>query len=238
MWVLRSLVCFVARHVRQLSAACLLVCACVASAQSVTYKFDIGANIGMSGYIGDANRSNPFSHPGFDGELSFRYIGDARWAVRGIFSVLGLSGDSKDMTDVLPGAAGYSFTSTVYDLGARGEYNFLPYGIGETYKRLRRWTPYLTLGVGMAMASVAGKSYVAPTVPMGLGVKFKLSERWNAGVEFTMTKSFSDKFDGENLADLNQIKTAFYKNTDWYSRFTIGISYEFGKRCETCHYVD
>ena len=88
------------------------------------------------------------------------------------------------------------------------------------------------------MASSGGNTLAAFTIPMGLGIKFKLRERLNLGVEFTMTKAFSDKFDGPDLADLNQIKTAFYKSTDWYSRFTVGISYEFGKRCETCHYVD
>ena len=60
----------------------------------------------------------------------------------------------------------------------------------------------------------------------------------NLGLEFTMTKAFGDHIDGAELADLNGIKTAFYKNTDWYSRLTIGVSYEFGKRCETCHYVE
>ena len=53
-----------------------------------------------------------------------------------------------------------------------------------------------------------------------------------------MTKAFNDNFDGPDLSELNKIKTEFYKNTDWYSRLTIGISYEFGERCETCHYVD
>lgn len=222
-----------------LAAACLCVlCGMTAKAQTAPYKFDFGAQIGISGYIGDANRSNIFKKPGFDGELSMRYIGDARWALRGVLSTFGLSGDTSGMADILPGEASYSFTSQVYELSVRGEFNFFAYGIGETYKRLRRWSPYITVGIGGAIASSGGNTAAAFTIPMGLGVKFKLRERLNLGVEFTMTKAFSDKFDGPDLADLNQIKTAFYKNTDWYSRFTVGISYEFGKRCETCHYVD
>ncbi len=224
---------------RLLTAACaLLLCVSAATAQSAPYKFDLGLQLGMSGYIGDANSSNIFKHPGFDGELSFRYIGDARWAIRGVFSTFGLSGNTEGMDDVIPDGASYSFTSQIYDLSARGEFNFFAYGIGESYKRLRRWTPYITVGVGVALASTGGNTYVAPTIPMGLGIKFKLSERWNLGAEFAMTKAFNDHFDGKDLADLNQIKTAFYKNTDWYSRLTVGVSYEFGKRCETCHYVD
>lgn len=209
-----------------------------ATAPTAPYKFDLGVQLGMSGYIGEANGSNIFKHPGFDGEVSFRYLPDTRWALRGVFSTFGLSGSTADVANVLPDGAVYDFTSTVYDLSARAEFNFFPYGIGETFKRLRRWTPYLTLGVGVAMASAGGKTSVAPTIPMGVGIKYKVSERWNLGIEFTMTKAFSDSFDGPVLNDLNTIKTAFYKNTDWYSRLTIGVSYEFGKRCETCHYVD
>ncbi len=213
------------------------VCA-QATAPSTPYKFDFGVQLGTSGYIGDANGSNIFAHPGFDGEISFRYLPDTRWALRGVFSTFGLSGTTADIANVLPNNAVYTFTSQIYDLGARAEFNFLPYGMGETYKRLHRWTPYLTVGIGIAMSSSGGQTSIAPTLPMGLGIKFKLRPRLNLGIEFTMTKSFSDKFDGPELADLNLIKTAFYKSTDWYSRLTLGISYEFGKRCETCHYVD
>lgn len=223
----------------RLAAAGLgMACAMTAAAQTAPYKFDFGAAVGMSGYIGDANRSNIFKNPGFDGELSMRYIGDSRWALRGVVSTFGLSGNTSGMSDILPENASYDFTSQVYELSVRGEFNFFAYGIGETYKRLRRWTPYLTLGIGGAIASSGGNTAGAFTIPMGVGLKFKLRPRLNLGVEFTMTKAFSDNVDGRQLSDLNQIKTAFYKNTDWYSRLTVGISYEFGERCETCHYVD
>ncbi|MDE6135821.1 MAG: hypothetical protein K2F79_09650 [Muribaculaceae bacterium] len=109
-----------------------------ANAQSAPYKFDFGAQIGMSGYIGEANGSNPFAKPGFDAEIAFRYIPDTRWALRGALSTLSLSGSTEGMANVLPEAAVHSFSSQVYELSFRGEFNFFPYGIGETYKRLRR----------------------------------------------------------------------------------------------------
>lgn len=223
---------------RLMAVVALSLCAAGLYAQSAPYKFDIGAELGMSGYIGDANRANMYSHPGFTGELSMRWLPDTRWAVRGVLSTLGLSGNTADMSDVLPGGAQYSFTSQVYAFDVRGEFNFFPYGIGETYKRLRRWTPYLAVGVGVCVASSGGKTSAAPTVPLGVGLKFKAAPRVNLGLEFSMTKAFGDHVDGPDLSDLNQIKTAFYKNTDWFSRLTVGISYEFGPRCETCHYVD
>lgn len=220
-----------------LCAVAVLVGAERATAQSAPYKFDFGAGVGMSGYAGDAS-SNVFSHPGFEAEASFRYLPTSRWAVRGLFSVSGISGNTADMDGVLPGFEEYSFKSTVYDLGARVEFNFFSYGIGETYKHMRRWSPYLTLGVGVTLATCDGNTAVGPNIPMGAGVKFKLSERWNLGAEFIMTKVFNDHVDGAQLSDLTTIKSSFLKNNDWHSRLALSITYEFGERCEVCHYVD
>lgn len=206
------------------------------SAQEESYRFDIGGQIGMAGYLGDAS-SSIFSKPGISFGASFRYLPDVRWAVRAQLNVLNLSGDTSTIDDVLPSMAQYSFKSTVYDLGGRIEFNFFPYGIGETYKRLRRWTPYLTLGVGLTMATCEGQNHAGFNIPMGAGLKYKMRERWNLGLEFTMTKVFSDHVDGQ-LSDLYGIKSSFLKNTDWYSNIAISITYEFGKRCTTCHYVD
>jgi hypothetical protein len=221
-----------------LITAVILMAAPKASAQDAPYKFDFGVELGMSGYIGDANQSSILKHPGFDGEVSFRYLPNTRWAFRGVLSTFNLSGDTSEMENVLPNGEEFSFKSQVYDLGARVEFNFFGYGIGETYKRLRRWTPYLTLGVGVCMSSCDGSTAFAPNIPMGAGLKFKLKERLNLSVEFTMTKAFGDHVDGPELSDLTHIKSSFLKNNDWYSRFTVGLSFEFGKRCETCHYVD
>ena len=206
--------------------------------QEAPYKFDFGGAIGMSGYLEDANESNVFKHPGFTVDVAARYIYDSRWAFKAMLSTMGISGNTADMSNVLPGGAQYDFKSQVIDLGARAEFNFFPYGIGETYKRLKRWSPYLTLGLGVSLAVCDGSTAVAPTIPMGAGVKFKLKERLNLAVEWTMNKVLGDHIDGKQLSDLTQIKSSFLKNNDWYSRITVGISYEFGKRCETCHYVD
>lgn len=207
------------------------------SAQEEAYKFDLGVQLGLDGYLGDVNESNMFSKPGFSGGVSFRYLADARWAIRALFNAYSLSGDSSKYDNVFPGGETYEFSSTAYDLGARLEFNFFGYGIGETYKHLRRWSPYLAVGLGFTYSTCEGESAFAPNIPMAIGVKYKLKERWNLGVEFSMTKVFGDKVDGE-LRDLYQIKSSFLKNTDWYSNLSISITYEFGKRCVTCHYVD
>lgn len=201
-----------------------------------SYKFDFGVSAGMSGYLGDANSGNMYRHPGIAATVGMRYLVNERWAAKAQLGMAKLSGDTRGMS--LPDGAFYSFKSTVVDLGLRGECNFFAYGIGETYKRLSRWTPYLTVGIGAAMAASGGETAFSMTIPMGVGVKYKPSRRVNLMVEFTMTKALGDKMDSSQLTDLYHIKSSFLKNTDWYSMLTVGISYEFGPRCAVCHRID
>ncbi|MDE6062357.1 MAG: porin family protein [Duncaniella sp.] len=203
-----------------------------------TYKFDIGAGLGMSGYLGDANESSLFANPGMALNASFRYLMNTRWALRGMLTAASLSGSTADMENVLPEGRVYDFKSWVYDLGGRVEFNFFNYGIGESYKHLTRVSPYLTLGLGVTMSSGSGDSYVAMSLPMGVGVKYKVRPRVNLSLEFCMTKVFGDHVDSGELSDLYQIKSSFLKNTDWYSTLMLSVSYEFGKRCVTCHRID
>lgn len=202
------------------------------------YRFDIGGGVGMTGYLGDANTANLWGNPGWDLELLFRYMANPRWAFKTNFYTGSLSGDSSKMTNVFPGGETYKFSTNFYELGEMVEFNFFNYGMGETYRKLKRISPYIAAGVGLTLWSVDGKMGTAFNIPLGVGVKYKLSERWNIGFEFLMKKTFTDRLDGEVLKDPYGIKSSFMKNTDWYSTMSITISYEFSKRCAVCNYKD
>ncbi len=202
------------------------------------YRFDIGAGLGMTGYLGDANTATLWSEPGWDFEALFRYIANPRWAFKTNFYAGNLRGDSSKMTNVFPGGETFSFSTTFYELGEMVEFNFFNYGMGETYRKLKRISPYIAAGIGMTVWSIDGKTGAAFNIPLGVGLKYKLSQRWNIGFEFLMKKTFSDRLDGEQLKDPYGIKSSFMKNTDWYSTMSLTISYEFSKRCAVCNYKD
>ncbi len=208
-----------------------------ASAQE-DYRFDIGGGIGMTGYLGDANSANLFQNPSWDAELLFRYIVNPRINLKTNFFIGGLRGDSSQMDNVFPDGNNFKFSTTFYELSELFEFHFFNYGMGETYRRLKRWTPYITAGLGLTLWSVESKTSASFTIPIGFGFKFKPALRWNLGLEFLMKKTFSDKLDGPALSDPLGIKSEFMKNTDWYSTLTLTISYEFSKRCAVCHYKD
>ena len=202
------------------------------------YRFDAGGGFGMTGYLGDANTSNLWSNPGFDGMLLFRYMRSPRIAFKTGLYIGTLSGNTADMTDVLPDARQFKFSTTFYELCEMFEFNFLNYGIGESYRKLKRFTPYITAGLGATLWTTDGYTGAAFTIPFGIGAKYKLSERLNLGLEFLMKKTFSDRLDGPDLSDPHAIKSSFAKNTDWYSTLSVTLSYEFSKRCATCNYKD
>lgn len=208
-----------------------------ASAQE-DYRFDIGAGVGMTGYLGDANSANLWANPSWDATILFRYILNPRLNFKTNFYVGGLRGDSSKMDNVLPNDQNFKFSTTFFEIGELVEFHFFNYGMGESYRKLKRWTPYITTGVSITGWTVDGSGSATFTIPMGVGFKYKPALRWNIGLEFLMKKTFSDRVDGNNLSDPLGIKRGFMKNTDWYSTFSISISYEFSKRCAVCHYKD
>ncbi len=219
------------------AAIAILLSALPAEAQE-DYRFDIGGGIGMTGYLGDANTANLYKNPSWDIEVLLRYIANPRWAFKTNFYAGGLKGNSEQMTNVFPGGETFKFTTNFYEIGELAEFSFFPYGIGEKYRKLKRWTPYIAAGLGFTLWSTDGKAHFGVNIPLGVGVKFKVNKRLNLGLEFLMKKVFSDKLDGDNLSDPYQIKSSFAKNTDWYSTLTFTISYEFSKRCAVCNYKE
>ena len=202
------------------------------------YRFDIGGGVGMTGYLGDANTANLLAHPGWDITALLRYIHNPRFAFKTNLYVGQVSGNSADMTNVLPEARTFKFSTTFYEVGELVEFNFFKYGMGERYRQLKRWSPYITAGLSLMLWTTDQKARATVAIPLGIGVKFKVKERLNLGFEFLMKKTFSDKVDGEQLADPYGIKHAFMKNTDWVSTMSFTISYEFSQRCRACNYKE
>lgn len=208
------------------------------SAAQEDFRFEAGGGLGMTGYLGDANTSSMWSMPGFEGEILFRYIANPRWAFKtGLFAG-SLRGDSSKMANVLPEGKNRRFSTTFYEIGETAEFNFFNYGMGESYRRLKRFTPYIAAGLGATFWSTGGETGAAFTLPVGMGVKYKPSERVNLGLEFLMKKTFTDRLDGTLLDDPVGIESTFMKNTDWYSTLTLTVSYEFSRRCATCNYKE
>ena len=214
----------------------LLVAAVQTQAQDdVEYRMEVGGGAGLVSYLGDFNGSVVKNMQPM-GSLVWRWVLNPRMALRAKGSYGKLKGSSADVQTYYPDmqAKPYQFNHSLGDLGVTFEYNFWPYGTGRDYRGAKRLTPFIFGGVGGTYVSGGPKDVWTAHVPLGLGVKYKLGDRVNIGLEWAAHFSLSDKLDG--VVDPYLVKSSgLFKNTDGYSTLLVTLTYSFQAKCRTCH---
>lgn len=199
------------------------------------YLMEIGGGVGFLGYLGDYNNVltrdlQPMA------TLLVRHNLNPYMGLRLAASFGKLKGDERDVKTVYPstGVTPYSFSRTLTDVSLTYEYNFWPYGTGHDYYGAKRLTPFVFLGLGGTYAGGDGSSVFTANVPIGLGLKYKVGQRMNVGVEWAMHFSMSDKLDGRK-DPYGITSSGMFKNTDCYSVLQLTLSYSFMPKCTTCN---
>lgn len=207
----------------------------VASAQ--VYRFDAGAHVGVGYYMGDLNELSFYHRVRESYGVVFRYNHNFRSAVKLTATAGCLSGSGEDYRIYRPEGVAAGFSTNLVDVAAMYEFNFFHYSDGFAYLGARRFSPYVTVGLGATIASVSGSTVVAPHIPFGIGVKYKLRPRLNVGCEVSFRMTFTDQLDGEAWDDPRRIESSSLKNNDWYSFSHVFITYEFGRQKKICNNI-
>jgi len=205
------------------------------------YLMEIGAGGGVVGYLGDFNGSITKNlQPA--ATIVGRYNINSYMAVKLQLAYGKMKGSSEKVKTYYPDYSDktYTFSNPIGALVAAYEYNFVPYGTGREYRGAKRLAPYVSLGLEANYIRVNGeqKSNVfTMSIPLGIGLKYKLGERANIGLEWAMHFSLSDELDG--VKDPYGIKSSgLFKNTDGYTSLMITATYSFNAKCRTCHNED
>lgn len=203
------------------------------------FKYEIGGAIGSSFYMGDANRTKMFKDIGPAVGFMHRYNISLNLSVKSNLVAGSVSGDTRNASNVFPHSNEAAFKRTFFELGSQIEYNLFKYSDKFSYLNTKNHTPYLFTGVGVTLATGENVFFNA-NIPIGIGYKYKIRERINIGVEFSMRKLFGDDFDVTNKTDdwsLNSpfgIRSSFLKNKDWYSLTLFFVTWEFGAKNDPC----
>lgn len=238
--------------------ACLSVSfaltAFLTEAQGTLQKWELGVQVGMSGYLGDLNKSDIFSkEPKPSISLLGRYHFNERWALRASIVSGSLSGSDANYPQ--RATRGFKTFSPVMDLTAAAEWDFL----GKKHlftdddntsdsqdKPKNHFSAYLLLGVGLAFTNpkpdfsgtsqteayyiqgairdkAAFYSNTHLVIPIGVGVRYEISQHWVLGAEAVVRVSFSDYLDGVSKAGNSQ------KN-DKYKISGLTLSYRFKEK--------
>ena len=218
----------------------LMICATLTASaqQDDEYLMEIGGGVGMVSYQGDFNgKITSGMQPA--GAIVWRRLLNPYMGFR-VTGMMGkLKGDATRVETYYPDETtrAYSFDRSLTDVSVTYEYNFWPYGTGRDYRGAKRLTPFVFGGIGATYVSGGEKKVFTANVPIGLGIKYKLKERLNVGLEWSMHFSLSDELDG--MADPYGIKSSgAFKNTDCYSGLMLTLTYSFKSKCRTCNNDD
>ncbi len=202
------------------------------------YRMEVGGTLGLVSYVGDFN-SGIFSGAQPLGGLVLRRVINPYMALRLAAFAGKIKGSSQANDTYYPAYAAqpYTFSHRLTDVGVAYEYNFWPYGTGRDYRGAQPLTPYILGGAGLTLVNGGPKSVATANLFLGVGAKYKLAERLNIALEWTMHFATSDNLDG--VADPYTVpSTGMFKNRDGYSALTLSLTYSFMAKCRTCNKDD
>jgi OmpA-OmpF porin, OOP family len=184
------------------------------SLEAQTPKWEVGGFLGASQYQGDTNNDGFDELNGGFGIVARKHI-NSNFALRGNLLFGKMSGKDANITRLK--SRGYTFSSSMNELSIVGEYDILGHKRYSDGKFSKKVSPYLFGGIGALMgvkpttfynetvnkaqASLISQDKAQATkstfiaVPVGVGVKFDLSEQWGLNLELGKRYTFSDYVD-------------------------------------------
>ena len=234
------------------------------SYKAQTYVDEFGLMAGGSYYMGDLNPYRHFNNYNYNfGAVFKRTLNNKQIALRAHIMYGRVSAESS--------TSNLSFRSSILEVGPAIEINFMPFEIGKkdkykgtpylfggiTYFKMNpqtnnngNWVSLQTLGTeGQGSSQNADKQYKSQQIslPVGLGIKVNLSERFAINAEYGIRKTYTDYLDdvsgtyvdldqlevenGELASDLsksygiNGLQRGNSQNKDWYAIHNITLSF-------------
>lgn len=204
----------------------------------VVYRLELGGAVGVGFSLNDVN-AKFYGNSNLAAGLIARFPLNPRMAIKTSFSFNNLKGSTDGVTDFypanpdLPGEERlrYEMSGGIYDFCALYELHFLPYGWEKGYQGYSRITPYIQAGLGLAYGT-PGKAFTA-TFPIGVGLKWKVKNRLNLGLDWRFHFTANDKLDG--LEAPHGIKSSEFRNKDHFCQTLVTLTYDLSPKCPTCN---
>ena len=212
--------------------ALFLWCGLQARAQELPYLCEIGLQAGAGYYVGDA-APHIFMNPREAYGIHFRYKFTKRWAIQAKVSGQRITGYDYSMDGVKQTT---KWEKRLYSADVMAEFNFFRFSSSNEYdKRIKPYTPYIFLGLG-----VSYYGSVAPYVPLGIGFKWKFSDRCGLNVAWQHNIYMADNLEQrKELDNTYQLNGWNWMNCDLTGMFTVALVVEFArapKPCRICNW--
>ncbi len=211
-------------------------------------RIEVGGRIGLAYYMGDLNPQQQFNNPGYQIGGIIRYTLNDRFAIKGTASLAKLNFSYPQNGILFPeGEVTYYEDRRLGDITGELEINFLSYD--HPFIKKTRFTPYLSFGLGTTMykrfytetENNSEEMVFILSLPIGIGLKYKVNDWIRVGAEWTFRKTFVDDLDYASHYTLIRPddpygfgNTGSINNKDIYSYAGVMLTFSMFKRKTEC----
>lgn len=214
-------------------------------AQQSRYLMEIGPVGGCGYYLGDA-AEHIFMHPREAYGAQLRYKIAPRWAMQVKGVTQRITGDNYNMHGVKLDAP---WQNQLINVDVVAEYNFFRLGNVSYDARIKPFSPYMFLGLGVslygreAQNGAEGKmryDRVMGYLPLGIGLKWQMSKHFGLNLAWQHNIYFSDDIEGvDALNNTHGLNGSNWLNCDATGQLMLGLVLHFGRVkpvCRTCEF--
>ncbi|MCQ2606524.1 MAG: DUF6089 family protein [Bacteroidales bacterium] len=213
----------------------LLFSCCATQIFAQRRDVDFGLLLGTAQYNGDVNMTKAYTSPQLAAEFMFRKNFNPHYSLRLNLAVGTLKANDENFKYKYQQLRDYYFDDTkLMEFSGMVEFNFFEV---TTNKKEKNFSPYTVFGLGIIYnENIPLKESL--TIPMGLGLKYKIHPRLELRTEWTFRKTYTDKLDQlayqANDGFLQYKQISFKKTKDWFSILGISLLFNFSDEKIPC----
>ena len=203
------------------------------SSISFSQIHEIGFFLGGSNIIGDIGSTNYIYPNQISGGLVYKYNLNPRIALRGNYNNISISAVDRESDNIFRQQRDFSASNTIHELAVGLEFNFFDYNIRD---REQSFTPYILAQVaansfktpaGIQGADVIFENKFSLAIPLGVGIKGRITDHLAYGLEVAVRLTFDDDID-YTTSEIPILDFAGNGN-DFYTFAGFSIVYTFGR---------
>ncbi len=211
-------------------------------AEEQPYMCELGLQGGCGYYVGDA-APHIFMNPREAYGVHFRYKFTKRWAIQAKVSGQRITGYDYTMDGIKQDT---KWLNQMIQADVMAEFNFFRFASANKYdKRIKPYTPYIFLGMGVGVYGADAQNkpafnHIMAYVPLGIGFKWKFAAQCGLNIAWQHNIYMADNLESrETLDNKYNLNGSNWMNCDLTGMFTVGIVFEFAKAprdCRICNY--
>jgi len=199
---------------------------------------EIGVFLGGSNFIGDVGKTTYVAPNEAAFGILYKWNKSPRHSWRFSYTQSKITADDKKSSEPARQTRGYNFENSIKEFSAGLEFDFFDFNLHDSKPKI---TPYVFSGLSYVrydgLYFVNGSTKIDATqsalaIPMTVGVKAKLIDKFILGLEVGARYSFKDDLDGSNPSNskYDNLKFGNINSNDWFVFTGFTLTYTFGNK--------